>query len=88
MAAKYFLKAGLVYSTTPGASTSSKQKPLTAGPFDLHLWLKRELSNLGVAQFDNCCAQDPLNTPIRYNQTASKIQYLAANGTWTNLTTF
>lgn len=38
---------------------------------------------------DTCCTSDPTNLPIRYNQTAAKLQYFnPTTQLWVNLTTF
>lgn len=90
MATKYYIRAGFVESNQPpkaGGNVTGPNAPLSNGRFDLHYWLKRELASLSVSAVDACCTPDPTNLPMRYNQTAGKLQYLNA-GIWTNLTTF
>lgn len=83
MATKYYIRAGFVETSS---TTKGPNAPLTQqnGKFDLHLWLKRELSSLHIAATDDCCTQDDLNLPVRLNKTANKLQYLDS-GVWTNV---
>jgi len=83
MATKYYIRAGFVETTS---TTKGPNAPLTQqnGKFDLHLWLKRELASLHVANTDDCCPQDDTILPVRLNKTAGKLQYLDG-GVWTNV---
>lgn len=90
MAAKYFLRAGLVQS----GDASHLGGKLVAGPFDLRKWLTAELDYLNIANDDPCCLTSTVNPPaptmrpMRYNVTAGNMQYYSTEGIWVDISAF
>jgi hypothetical protein len=80
MKTEYFLQSGQVITYTKDAKPN--------GLFSLTKWFKKMLLRYHVAFNDDCCdtTVDPTNSPIRYNQTTSHVQYYNyTNNTWTNV---
>lgn len=93
MITRYFIQDGLIVkksSTAPAANQDA------AGLFSLDKWFKKLLTRYHVAFEDDCCTglvspngTDVTDLPIRYNQTAAKLQfYNPSTKLWVNLTTF
>lgn len=86
MAVKYYIRAGFVESnarTSPQANVTGPNAPLSNGKFDLHRWLRGELTFLGIGFNDACCTNDPTAQPVRFNTTAGHLQYYnSVSNTW------
>ena len=83
---KYFIRAGAVKSNQPplpSGKTVAPNAPLSNGLFDLHRWLRNELTFLGIGFNDACCPNDPTAQPVRFNTTAGHLQYYnSVSNTW------
>lgn len=93
MRTEVYIQDGLIVKKSSNAPTDNKD---AAGLFSLSKWFKKMLTRLHIAYADDCCTPnaspngtDLTNLSIRYNQTATKLQYYnPTTKLWVNLTTF